>query len=43
MREFFTREEENNLVHLEVEMDAFSYRSDYPWLFSLFIKFDASS
>ncbi len=42
MREFFTREEENNLVHLEVEMDAFAYRSDYPWLFSLFIKFDAS-
>jgi len=42
MRELFTRNEENSVVHLEVDMNAFAYSSDNPWLFSVFIKFDGS-
>ena len=40
MRELFTRNEEDSVVHLEVEMNAFAYSSDNPWLLSVFIKFD---
>ncbi len=42
MRELFTRIEENSVVHLEVDMNAFAYSSDNPWLFSVFIKFDGA-
>lgn len=42
MRELFTRNEENSSVHLEVDMNAFAYSSDNPWLFSVFIKFDGA-
>ena len=42
MRELFTRIEEDSVVHLEVDMNAFAYSSDNPWLFSVFIKFDAA-
>ena len=42
MRELFTRNEENSIVHLEVDMNAFAYSSDNPWLFSVFIKFDGA-
>jgi len=41
MRELFTRVEDGELVSIEVEMNAFGYSSHYPWLFSIFIKFDA--
>ncbi len=42
MRELFTRIEEDSVVHLEVDMNAFAYSSDNPWLFSVFIKFDGA-
>ena len=41
MREFFTREEDGNLVHIEVDMNAFAYVKRFSWLFSVFVKFDA--
>ena len=43
MREFFTRIEDNNSVNIEIDMNAFAYSSNNPWLFSVFIKFDASA
>ncbi|QSZ41885.1 DUF695 domain-containing protein [Sulfurimonas aquatica] len=42
MREFFQRLEDGSLVSIEVDMNAFGYSKSYPWLFSVFIKFDAS-
>ncbi len=41
MREFFTRVQENELVHIEVDMNAFAYSEKFSWLFSVFIKFNA--
>lgn len=41
MREIFTRTEDGNIVHIEVDMNAYAYVKRYSWLFSIFIKFDA--
>jgi uncharacterized protein (TIGR01619 family) len=41
MREFFVRANENELVNIEIDMSAYGYSSDNPWLFSIFIKFNA--
>jgi len=42
MREYFTRIEDNDQVNIEVDLNAFAYSSNNPWLFSIFIKFDAT-
>ena len=42
MREHFSREEDNTLVMIEVEPNAYGYSQKLQWLLSLFIKFDAS-
>jgi len=42
MREFFQRVEDNNNVIIEIETNAYAHSGKNPWLFSLFIKFDAS-
>lgn len=39
MREIFKREEDNQLFNIEIEMDAGEYKEDYPWLFSVFVKY----
>jgi uncharacterized protein (TIGR01619 family) len=41
MREFFVRVDNDELVSIEVELNAYGYSSDNPWLFSIFIKFNA--
>lgn len=42
MREIFTRyEDDGSLDHIEIELDAGEYKKGYPWLFSVFIKFDS--
>ncbi|MBU0720104.1 DUF695 domain-containing protein [bacterium] len=41
MREVFQREEET-LVNIETVMDAEDFQSTNPWLFSVFIKYDAN-
>ena len=43
MREFFQRVEDNNNVIIEIETNAYAHSGKNPWLFSLFIKFDASN
>jgi len=40
MREVFTRVEENEKLIIEVDLEADSVKKDFPWLFSVFIKFD---
>ncbi len=40
MREYFTRLEDNNTIHIEIDLNAFGFSSNNPWLFSVFIKFD---
>ena len=40
MREIFTREIDSSLLNIEIEIDAGEYKSDHPWLFSVFIKYD---
>lgn len=40
MREYFTRTEDNDTVYIEIDLNAFAYSSDNPWLFSVFIKFN---
>ena len=40
MREYFTRTEDNSTIHIEIDLSAFGYSSNNPWLFSVFIKFD---
>jgi hypothetical protein len=42
MREFFTRVEDGNQIIVETDMNAYAYSQKYPWLLSVFIKFDAS-
>lgn len=42
MRENFQRVEDGENLHYEVEMDAGEYKSEHPWLFSVFVKFDSS-
>lgn len=41
MREIFTRVEDDSLVYIEVEMNAYAYVKKFSWLFSVFVKFDA--
>ncbi|MEN8303454.1 MAG: DUF695 domain-containing protein [Campylobacterota bacterium] len=43
MREIFERVEDNNGTFYEVDMDAGEFKSESPWLFSVFLKFDSSS
>lgn len=40
MRELFQRKEDENIVGIEVDLNAFAYSNVYPWLLSVFIKFD---
>lgn len=40
MREIFNRVEDNELVKIEVELDAKENQDFNPWLFSIFIKYD---
>lgn len=40
MRENFTRIEDGQSVHVEVDINAFAYSQKYQWLFSVFVKFD---
>ena len=42
MRERFQRVEDGNIVGIEVDVNAFAYSNVYPWLLSIFIKFDVS-
>lgn len=42
MREVFQRVQDGESVNIEVDLDAMEYKSEHPWLFSAFIKFDAS-
>jgi len=42
MRELFKRLEDENIVDIEVDLNALAYSNAYSWLFSVFIKFDAS-
>jgi len=41
MREIFTRQEDDSLVYIEVDMNAYAYVKRFAWLFSVFVKFDA--
>ncbi|MBN2816568.1 MAG: DUF695 domain-containing protein [Campylobacterales bacterium] len=41
MREIFTRLEENELVYIEVDMNAYAYVKKFAWLLSVFVKFNA--
>lgn len=41
MREFFNRVEDNKLVKIEVDLAAKDFQDTRPWLFSIFIKYDA--
>ena len=41
MREFFIRVDEGELVSIEVDLNAYGFSSNNPWLFSIFIKFNA--
>ncbi len=42
MREYFTRIENSDVIQIEIDLNAFGYSSDNPWLFSVFIKFDGA-
>jgi hypothetical protein len=42
MRDFFQRVEDGSLVNIEIDLNAFGYSSNNPWLFSVFIKFDGA-
>ncbi|WP_297484090.1 DUF695 domain-containing protein [Sulfurimonas sp.] len=43
MRDFFKRvEEDGSEIYIESDMSAYGYSERYSWLFSVFIKFDAS-
>jgi len=41
MREFFQRIEDETLINIEVDMNAYAYSKKYSWLFSIFIKYEA--
>lgn len=43
MRDIFQRVEDDSLVNIEVDLNAFAYSSNNPWLFSVFIKFDSAN
>ncbi len=40
MREIFKRLENDTLFNIEIDIDAGGYKEDYPWLFSVFVKYD---
>lgn len=42
MREIFQRVEDENSFYIEVNVDADKHKDDYPWLFSVFVKFDSN-
>lgn len=39
MRESYTKEIDGEKVSFEVELDALEHKKEYPWLFSVFVKF----
>jgi regulator of RNase E activity RraB len=41
MREIFSRLEDGSLISIEAETEAHEYKGENPWLFSVFIKYDA--
>ena len=41
MREIFTRAQDDSLIYIEVDMNAYAYVKRFAWLFSVFVKFDA--
>jgi hypothetical protein len=41
MREIFDRLDGENVIHIEVDLDADDYKESNSWLFSVFIKFDS--
>lgn len=43
MREIYTRVEDDSLVGIEVDIQAYEQKEANPWLFSVFVKFDAMS
>ena len=40
MREVFSRVEDNEVVNIEVYLDAKAYKEGNPWIFSVFVKYD---
>lgn len=40
MREVFKRQEGETTLNIEIEIDAGEYKDEYPWLFSVFVKYD---
>ncbi|MBC8236852.1 MAG: DUF695 domain-containing protein [Helicobacteraceae bacterium] len=40
MREYFTRDETQGVLNIEIELDAGEHKSENPWLFSVFVKYD---
>ena len=42
MRDIFQRLEDGHLVNIEIDLNAFAYSGNNPWLFSIFIKFDGA-
>ena len=42
MREYFTRVEDGSSVFYELDMESGAFKKGAPWLFSVFIKFDAA-
>jgi hypothetical protein len=41
MREYFTRNEVQSVLSIEIELDAGKFKNENPWLFSVFVKYDA--
>jgi len=41
MREIFTKKEDAEAISIEIEIEAGQYKKDNPWLFSVFVKYDA--
>lgn len=40
MREIFKREDNGVSTVIEIDLEASEYKSEYPWLFSVFVKYD---
>ena len=40
MREIFKRIDDNTTYNIEVDVSAGEYKEDFPWLFSVFVKYD---
>ena len=41
MREIFTKEDEEQTLSIEIEMDAPQYKEEHSWLLSVFVQYDA--